>query len=244
MKRILTIARPLKRRMFTRRAKRFSSVAANTRNLHKPTENEECDEMGHIYVDPNRPFRDYNTRELYLLCRTTDLTEAHEERLLREVMRKDGLSEDESKLKVRIIREEVSAMLNTSLIPYGFLMTTIFGFGVLSIPMVFNKNLALWFNDKYVTADIPPPEDLQTVLECGSWTWEWMEPWTGTFSFFILTMQYSKSFMRRMGLNAYKERMEQRRVLKMRQRYPSYCPDIMQRFVQHIKVGEKTDGMI
>ena len=47
-----------------------------------------------------------------------------------------------------------------------------------------------WFNDVMVTTDIPPPEDLETVLETGSWAWNWMEPPLGQLSFFLLCVQF------------------------------------------------------
>ena len=28
----------------------------------------------------------------------------------------------------------------------------------------------------YVTTDVPDDKDLETALEVGSWTWNWMEP--------------------------------------------------------------------
>eukprot|EP00968_Pinguiococcus_pyrenoidosus_P004899 scaffold317_cov260-Pinguiococcus_pyrenoidosus.AAC.32 len=51
-----------------------------------------------------------------------------------------------------------------------------------SFPMVFDLHTALVFNELYVTTDVPPPEDLETWLEVGSWTWNWMEPPLGTSS--------------------------------------------------------------
>lgn len=37
-----------------------------------------------------------------------------------------------------------------------------------SIPLVFDLSAVEWFNEKYVTAELPPPEDLETWLEVGS----------------------------------------------------------------------------
>ena len=36
---------------------------------------------------------------------------------------------------------------------------------------------------------VAKPEDLETILEVGSWTWGWMEPPLGQLSFFLLTLQ-------------------------------------------------------
>ncbi len=40
--------------------------------------------------------------------------------------------------------------------------------GYVSIPLVFHRGIVEWFNEKYVTAEMPPVEDLETWLEVGS----------------------------------------------------------------------------
>ena len=48
------------------------------------------------------------------------------------------------------------------------------GFGVATIgcgasfPLVFDRTLVEWFNAAFVTADMPPEQDLETILEVGS----------------------------------------------------------------------------
>ena len=59
--------------------------------------------------------------------------------------------------------------------------------------MVFDEKLALWFNEAYVTMEIPPQSDLDTWLEVGSWTWGWMEPPLGTISFVLLALQVRRN---------------------------------------------------
>ena len=51
----------------------------------------------------------------------------------------------------------------TALAEVGILSAVAMGFG--SLPMVFDFNLAVWFNHHYVTTDVPEPEDLETWLE-------------------------------------------------------------------------------
>ena len=36
--------------------------------------------------------------------------------------------------------------------------------GWVSIPLVFDEQTMKWFNTNFVTADLPPPEDLETWL--------------------------------------------------------------------------------
>ncbi len=40
--------------------------------------------------------------------------------------------------------------------------------GYISIPLVFHRGIVEWFNEKFVTAEMPPVEDLETWLEVGS----------------------------------------------------------------------------
>jgi hypothetical protein len=37
-----------------------------------------------------------------------------------------------------------------------------------SIPLVFDRTLVEWFNARFVTADMPPEQDLETFLEVGA----------------------------------------------------------------------------
>ena len=61
--------------------------------------------------------------------------------------------------------------------------------GTLSFPLVFHLDTCLWFNEWCVTADIAEDRDLETVLEVGKWSWQWMEPVLGQLSFALLCCQ-------------------------------------------------------
>ena len=101
--------------------------------------------------------------------------------------------------------------------------------GLLSVPLVFEYNLVLLFNDLFVTtgetpypalpfpapflppsfppsccrrrccADVPEAKDLETPLEVGTFAWGWMEPPLGTVSFFLLCMQFARSQLQNIG---------------------------------------------
>ena len=85
-----------------------------------------------------------------------------------------------------------AAISKLAVYPYfigiGVGMVAAFG----SLPMVFDLNTAVWFNEGYVTTDVPEPRDLETMLEVGSWTWNWMEPPLGALSFSLLCLQYAR----------------------------------------------------
>merc|ERR1712216_524395 len=93
--------------------------------------------------------------------------------------------------------------MRLALIPYQVGLVSAGVSAVLSIPMVFSKPTALWFNHHYVTTDVPEPRDLETVLEAGSWTWNWMEPPLGTFSFVLLCLQFCRAQIKKMGKSPY-----------------------------------------
>ena len=44
--------------------------------------------------------------------------------------------------------------------------------GFASIPMIFELQTALWFNEHYVTTDVPEDRDLETPLESGDFKTE------------------------------------------------------------------------
>jgi hypothetical protein len=118
--------------------------------------------------------------------------EARTEVLKRHIMAVDDVEYDEACNKFQEIASANQGTVNINVYPYfvgiGFGMIGAIG----SLPMVFNLNTALWFNEDYVTTDIPEPRDLETMLEVGSWTWNWMEPPLGTLSFALLCLQFAR----------------------------------------------------
>ena len=84
-------------------------------------------------------------------------------------------------------------------LPYKLAIATAVSAGVLSIPMIFHLDTVLWFNEGFVTSDVPEDKDLETPLEVGSWAWNWMEPPLGQISFFLLCMQFARAQMENLG---------------------------------------------
>lgn len=62
-----------------------------------------------------------------------------------------------------------------------------------SFPLCFHEPSVQWFNEVWVTAEVPPRSDLDTPLEVGAWAWNWMEPPLGQMSFFLLCVQFSRN---------------------------------------------------
>lgn len=110
--------------------------------------------------------------------------------LIRHIMSVDGRDYDSATSKF----EEVEDANRAGMAVYPYFMGI--GGGMIaafaSLPMVFDLNTAVWFNEFYVTTDIPEQRDLETMLEVGSWTWNWMEPPLGALSFSLLCLQYAR----------------------------------------------------
>ena len=106
--------------------------------------------------------------------------EAIRERLTREVMRVDRVEWSEANDVVDQIHDANGSGIGLLKLPYkaGVLIGFISAWGCL--PLVFDLSTAEAFNEAYVTTEHPQPEDVETWLEVGAWTWNWMEPLLGT----------------------------------------------------------------
>jgi hypothetical protein len=118
--------------------------------------------------------------------------DARGEMLVRHIMTVDNVSYDtatETFLEIAAKNRKGMWLLT---VPYkigiGVACTAAFA----SFPMVFDLTTVQWFNEHFVTADIPEPKDLETPLEVGSWAWNWMEPPLGQVSFFLLCLQFTR----------------------------------------------------
>lgn len=156
--------------------------------------------------------------------------DARGERLIRDIMANDGVTWEEAQPKFEeiVVANRKGLFLYTLPYKVGILGSLVLGFG--SIPMIFDLKTALWFNDAYVTTDVPEERDLETPLEVGSWTWNWMEPPLGQMSFFILCMQYARAQLQNIGAKPYTAFMLKRRAKRLIADFPDYCPLVLESF--------------
>jgi hypothetical protein len=87
-----------------------------------------------------------------------------------------------------------------------------------------------WFNHHFVTAELPPPEDMETWLEIGSASWGWMEPVLGQISFFLLCMQFARAQIQNLGIRPYFNWQKKRRADALVARYPMYNPHFLKMY--------------
>jgi hypothetical protein len=155
---------------------------------------------------------------------------ARTERLIREVMLVDSLSHEQATAAVKSLSRENRKYEKVYELPYNILVAVALGAGFGSFPMVFDLDTAVWFNENFVTAEMAEPEDLETVLEVGGWTWNWMEPPMGQLSFVMLALAWARLQMQHIGLKPYTEWMVDRRAAALAGKYPQYNKGILQDF--------------
>jgi len=115
-------------------------------------------------------------------------------------------------------------------IPYKIGIFTSLGAGFISIPLVFNKTSVSWFNQHYVTTDVPEPKDLETMLEVGTWSWNWMEPPLGQISFMLLCMTYARAQLQNLGLKPFTAHLKMKRAESLVKEYPIYDAEVLKQF--------------
>ena len=92
---------------------------------------------------------------------------ARAEMLRRHIMVIDNVSYSEACLTFKKIDIEIRKGMFVHSIPYKLGILAAGGAAVSSIPLCFHLPTVEWFNEFYVTTDVPPPEDLETWLEVG-----------------------------------------------------------------------------
>jgi len=93
--------------------------------------------------------------------------------------------------------------------------------------MIFHYDTVMWFNEWYVTMDIPEAKDLETFLEVGAFSWNWMEPCIGQASFLILCMQFGRNQLINMGIKPYTGALIRYRYKRLLGLYPQYNETVM-----------------
>jgi hypothetical protein len=168
-----------------------------------------------------------------------DHHEAHKELLKRHIMKIDHVSYDEASLVYKQIEHENNKGMYLLALPYqiGIAIGTIGAFA--SIPLVFHHATAHAFNERFVTTDVPEPKDLETVLEVGAWTWNWMEPVLGQVSFFLLCLQFSRAQLNNLGYHPYTRKMKQMRGIRLAQAFPKYDSRLLIQFSESSKLYKK-----
>ncbi len=142
----------------------------------------------------------------------------------------DEVDWDEAHTTYQLMSTRNQEGMSFQTLPYklGIATALIGAFG--SIPMCFDLTTVAWFNEHFVTTDVPEPDDLETWLEVGSWSWNWMEPPLGQVSFFLLALQFARAQMENLGIKPYTAMMKSRRAERLCMHFPAYNKVIVKDF--------------
>jgi hypothetical protein len=181
-------------------------------------------------VAPKKPVPS-SFREMDDLCLVTlggmGNLDAREEILKRHVMHTDHVSYEAACDTFSKIEETNYEWMRFMSLPFQIGIVTAFTAGIVSIPFVFYLPAVDYFNEHFVTADQPPLKELETALEVGSWSWNWMEPVLGTSTFVLLCLQYMRMHLDLLGVKPYTHQMKQIRAQRLAKAFPQYSKDLL-----------------
>ena len=163
------------------------------------------------------------------------------ERMVREVMLVDKVSREEATEVVRGMARKNAEGMTMSVLPYQIGINAAYVGAWVSIPMVFSIQVAKKFNEVMVTTDVPEPADLHTTLECGMWTWGWMEPPLGTISFFLLCLQYARDQKINIGQKPWTTYWREKQGDQLAAAYPQYHQQIVRDYGKETCFDDDSD---
>jgi hypothetical protein len=152
------------------------------------------------------------------------------ERLTREIMYVDNVSWEDALPKLDELEKANKELMSIGTLPYKIGLVSSLTAGFASLPLCFDLTTTKWFNEKFVTADIADEKDLETWLEVGSWSWQWMEPPLGQLSFLLLCLAFARNQLINLGWKPYTDRLRQFRVTRLQKKFPQYDALILQSF--------------
>ena len=177
---------------------------------------------GFQLTPPPRRFSELDDAVLAIMA-SNRVHGAFKERMLREIMQQDQVEYGEAYGVLGRMNAFNGHQMWLYRLPFelGIGATVVAGLG--SIPCVFHRETAVWFCNAFVKEDIPTdPEMLDTMFKVGSWSWQWMEPLLGTFSFVLLAFQLIRSHMQKIDMKPFGNFLQSRRADLLHEAFPQY----------------------
>jgi hypothetical protein len=166
---------------------------------------------------------------------------ASKERMLREIMRVDGCSYVEAYAVLAKMNLHLEGGTSLHKLPYQAIIAGAWALGVVLIPLgVFQKDLAIWFAIEHVGVELPPMEEIDTVWKVGTWTWQWMEPIIGTWSFVLLALQLIRANGLQIDAKPFNERILTARADDLYKQFPDYEREIVRDYSKSDPFGRDT----
>jgi len=189
---------------------------------------------------PPRRFSEFDDPTLAVMA-SQGVHGAFKERMLREIMLQDSCEYGEAYQVLAKMNEVNERFVWLYRLPYQVGIATTLCLGISAVPMVFDRDLALWFCEHYVKAEVPSdPVELETTFKVGTWTWQWMEPMIGTASFVLLSLQLVRSHMQKIDLKPFGRYLESRRADHLSKKFPRYEREIVRDYAKSDPWGRDT----
>ena len=118
--------------------------------------------------------RDMDNISLSTLSKQDNHVQALEEMLKRHIMKVDKVDYHQACLVLEEIEKVNHKWEHFMALPFQIAILTCGAGALLAFPLVFHLPTVEYFNEYYVTAEHPQPKELETWLEVGSWSWNWM----------------------------------------------------------------------
>ena len=187
-----------------------------------------------------RRFSEFSNETLAVMA-SLGVHGASKERMLREIMRVDGCSYVEAYAVLAKMNLHLEGGTSLHKLPYQAIIAGAWALGVVLIPLgVFQKDLAIWFATAHVGVDLPPAEEIDTVWKVGTWTWQWMEPIIGTWSFVLLALQLIRANGLQIDAKPFNERILTARADDLYKQFPEYEREIVRDYSKSDPFGRDT----
>lgn len=155
---------------------------------------------------------------------------ASRERLRREIMTVDNIQYHETSDRLLEIAKHINPNDPTLETPFVVAIYSAYLAGFASIPMCFHYATAAKFNDLFVTIDPPEVGAADTMLEVGMWSWAWMEPLTGTLSFFLLCLDFARGQRLSIGGKTNIHTLMEHQAAKILKEFPQYDANLVAKY--------------
>jgi len=124
------------------------------------------------------------------------LHKARAEYLRRHVMNVDQIDYLQACKRVSEIEQTGRERMTLTALPYKMGLFTALTASVVTTPLLFHYDTVAWFNERFVTADIPEPADIETWLEVGGWAWNWYVCVSILCTHYLLPLHFLSNFFK------------------------------------------------
>ena len=147
---------------------------------------------------------------------------ARREALIRNVMAVDSIEHEVADGRVTEMWKFNQRVMRIHNLPYELGLGAAVTGALVSFPLVFDLDTVKWFNDIFVTCNVPETDNLETWWEVSIWSWKWMDPICGEISLFLLLMQFARVQMKNLGIKPFGNVMKGIRSKRLKKKYPQY----------------------